>query len=92
MAVLLDISAAKLYPKCDTGRIRGPRAMIEKITDEQLQAKLKEILEEWPLYRRFEYRGGETVFYLPAQISSLCDNEKCKKEQLWQKDREGRRR
>jgi hypothetical protein len=63
-----------------------------------MSAKLAEILQSWPLYRRFSYigksvhiegRGGMhgnhiyTFGLLPTEISLFCPGPKCKKEQQW---------
>jgi hypothetical protein len=55
-------------------------------SDEQLKGKLKEILQDWPLYREYQYLGSPS-HYLPEEISHFCDNPKCQKDQLWKKSR-----
>jgi hypothetical protein len=59
-------------------------AEVERITDEQLSEKLKEILQEWPLYRELRYQGSLSQ-YLPKEISYFCDDDQCQKVQLWAK-------
>lgn len=53
-------------------------------SDDQLVAKLRDILENWPLYREYQYTGSAYTL-LPSEISRFCDNAKCQKEQLWKK-------
>ncbi len=55
------------------------------ITDGELVAKLREILENWPLYRVYRYSGSDWSF-LPEEVSLFCHNTKCKKDQLWKTD------
>src|SRR5690349_14074533 len=52
------------------------------ITEEQLEAKLREILETWPLYRTFQYTGAFGN-KLPNEIRLFCGKSVCKKEQQW---------
>jgi hypothetical protein len=55
--------------------------MTEKWTDEQAQAKLRKILEKWPLYRKAQYSGAASTDVLPSVISLFCSD--CEKEQWW---------
>jgi len=57
-------------------------ANVETVSSKQLQAKLKEILEDWPLYREY---NGTAAEYLPDEISFFCDDSQCQKIQLWKK-------
>jgi hypothetical protein len=52
------------------------------LDDKQLQAKLQEVLQEWPLYRVFRYTGSEHYF-VPSELSLFCPNPKCGKLQQW---------
>ncbi len=56
-------------------------ANVLQLSDTELEAKLQEILQSWPLYRSFTYEGAANVESLPKRISLHCDN--CGKEQLW---------
>jgi hypothetical protein len=51
------------------------------LTSDQLVIKLQEILEKWPLYREFNYRGADDTWILPKIISLYCPT--CKKDQWW---------
>jgi len=62
---------------------------IPSVTDSELKAKLREILEQWPLYREYVYTGSSEML-LPGEISMFCDSPKCGKEQLWENNTAGR--
>jgi hypothetical protein len=53
----------------------------ETLDQAQLLAKIKQALESWPLYRKFQYTGAETA-RVPEHISLFCPT--CKKPQSWQ--------
>ena len=55
---------------------------LPKLDDIELVRKLREILQEWPLYRVFRYGGSDHAF-VPEEISLFCDNQKCGKQQQW---------
>jgi hypothetical protein len=55
---------------------------IPVLDEKQLEAKLKEILETWPLYREFRYKGGEGSSTVPLHLSLSCSY--CGKEQSWE--------
>jgi hypothetical protein len=55
---------------------------VEKLNDAQLQEKLQEILQDWPLYRLFKYIGSNHYF-VPPEITLFCTNIKCGKRQQW---------
>jgi hypothetical protein len=57
-------------------------SQLPKFSDAELVAKLSEVLQSWPLYRKFRY-SGSTHGFVPEEISLFCPNEKCNKEQLW---------
>jgi hypothetical protein len=52
------------------------------LDEEQLKAKLQEILQDWPLYRPFRYTGSSYGF-VPADLSLFCTHPKCGKQQQW---------
>src|SRR5438477_5198318 len=52
------------------------------VTTEQLVEKLREVLENWPLYREFRYYGT-TWGFVPAEIELYCESTECQKPQLW---------
>src|SRR5258708_5160175 len=49
---------------------------------DDLQKKLREVFETWPLYREFRYTGQESHGLIPSLLSLHC--ELCSKEQLWE--------
>src|SRR5438046_1344981 len=53
----------------------------EEIDNEQLQTKLAEILESYPLYREYCYKGANQN-RLPALIQHFC--QQCEKRTEWQ--------
>lgn len=55
--------------------------MAEQITDNAAEAKVREALEKWPLYRLLEYTGGAKTTALPALISLFCP--RCEQIQWW---------
>jgi len=57
--------------------------MPQTLTGPELNAKLREILETWPLYRDFTYLGADEVDTLPQTITLHCSA--CKHDQLWQR-------
>lgn len=58
-------------------------AVLPNLTNKELEAKLREILERWPLYRDFVYRGPDDAWILPRIISLDCPT--CKKDQWWER-------
>jgi hypothetical protein len=64
-----------------------PMAVMQNLTNEQLLAKLREILEKWPLYRDFMYLGADHQYFLPAVISLYCPT--YRKDQWWQRQAAG---
>ena len=56
--------------------------MVVNLTAEELNRKLLEIFEQWPLYRELSYTGGGGVFGPPRYLSLYCPS--CKKDQFWQ--------
>ena len=71
-----------------------PESTSEEISAESLRLKLTDILEKWPLYRKFTYRGekGHEVVYtssrkllcgtLPERICLYCSQ--CQNDQQWE--------
>jgi hypothetical protein len=58
--------------------------VIEQFLDPKaLASKMRSILETWPLYRVFQYRGADQVLTLPVYIGLFCDT--CRKETIWQR-------
>jgi hypothetical protein len=57
--------------------------VLQNLTNEQLFAKLREILEGWPLYRDFVYLSADGMNILPRVISFHCPG--CKKDQWWER-------
>jgi hypothetical protein len=55
---------------------------VEKFMDEELKAKLAEVLEEWPLYRRLTYTGADKVVTVPKGISLFCNS--CSRDSFWE--------
>jgi hypothetical protein len=53
---------------------------IEKLDDQQLRAKLTEILESWPLYNELRYIGSNWP-HLPEEIKRFCPQ--CERETSW---------
>jgi hypothetical protein len=56
--------------------------MADQLTNEQIDAKLKEAFESWPLYRTLRYEGADRT-HLPFEISLFCSD--CANVQRWQK-------
>jgi len=56
--------------------------MPDQLTNEQLEAKLKEAFEFWPLYRVLHYTGADRNC-LPSEISLFCS--KCAHVQQWKR-------
>jgi hypothetical protein len=56
---------------------------VPALDDSGLLSALEHILQEWPLYRVFRYRGSEYGF-VPQEISLFCHNTKCGKQQQWE--------
>jgi hypothetical protein len=62
------------------------------------QARILEVLQSWPLYRKFRYtanlkgeriggQAGQQVFYyllLPQELRLYCSHPKCKNDQRWE--------
>jgi hypothetical protein len=76
-----------------------PDDTTETYTATTLVKKLAEVLESWPLYRRFQYtgenlyfvdpdprvpRGQDHVAQLPKTIRQFCGTEDCQSSQLWE--------
>lgn len=56
---------------------------IEKIaTNEELNTKLGNILQTWPLYRVFQYTGADQVKSIPMYLTLYCES--CKKDTFWE--------
>jgi hypothetical protein len=55
---------------------------IPVLGDDELIAKLQEVLQDWPLYRPFRY-AGTTYYFIPEELVLFCPTPKCNKEQSW---------
>jgi hypothetical protein len=56
--------------------------MADILTNGQLEQKLKEAFESWPLYRTLHYQGAD-IDHIPFEISLFCS--RCKHTQTWQR-------
>ena len=56
--------------------------MLVKLTREELQQRLKEALETWPLYRELSYELLMNEVLLPKEISRLCEG--CGTVKVWE--------
>jgi hypothetical protein len=54
----------------------------QNLTKAELHAKLREILEKWPLHREYTYLGADETHLLRPIISLYCPS--CKKDQWWE--------
>jgi hypothetical protein len=56
--------------------------MADRFTDEQLEDKLMEALESWPLYRELTYQGSGSITFVPQYLNLFCDN--CDHVTIWE--------
>jgi hypothetical protein len=55
------------------------------LTAEELEGKLIEILQSWPLYRKFSYTGASNeVTHVPEYLRMYCSLPTCEHETIWE--------
>ena len=64
---------------------------MQTLTGSQLQNTLCEVLVKWPLYRRLEYAGDISKYYLemPSEILRFCTHKQCQTELTWDRKDSG---